>query len=146
MKEILINLKRFDVPRELGGICPFSNPQEWIESTLKETINYGLGKANDLHLTYFLPEALILSAINVFKKYPKKGTVGIDIGCQGVFREDIKKGGNFGAFTTNLPATAAKNLGYTATFREKSHTKCFSLVFIWLFRDGLLCRKWVFYS
>jgi len=113
MKEILINLKRFDVPRELGGICPFSNPQEWIESTLKETINYGLGKANDLHLTYFLPEALILSAINVFKKYPKKGTVGIDIGCQGVFREDIKKGGNFGAFTTNLPATAAKNLGCT---------------------------------
>jgi triosephosphate isomerase (TIM) len=46
-------------------------------------------------------------------KYPKKETIGIEIGCQGVFREDIKKGGNFGAFTTNFPATAAKNLGCT---------------------------------
>ena len=113
MKDILINLKRFDVPRELGGICPFSNPREWIEQVLEETIKYGLGNINDLHITYFLPEALILSAMDVLKKFPEKETIGIDIGCQGVFREDIKKGGNFGAFTTNLPATAAKNLGCT---------------------------------
>jgi triosephosphate isomerase (TIM) len=113
MKEIFVNLKRFDVPRELGGLCHFANPQEWIESVIEETIKYGLGKVNDLHLTYFLPEALILNAINVLKKYPEKETFGIDIGCQGVFREDIKKGGNFGAFTSNLPATAAKNLGCT---------------------------------
>lgn len=113
MKEILVNLKRFDVPRDLGGICPFVNPQEWIESTMKETIDYGLGNINDLHITYFLPEALILSAMDVLKKFPEKETIGLNIGCQGVFREDIKKGGNFGAFTTNLPATAAKNLGCT---------------------------------
>jgi len=113
MKEILINLKRFDVPRELGGICPFSNPEEWIESVLEETIKYGLGNMKDLHITYFLPEALILSAINKLKAFPDKEKMGIDIGCQGVFREDIKEGGNFGAFTTNLPAIAAKNLGCT---------------------------------
>jgi len=113
MKEILINLKRFDVPRTLGGICPFSNPREWIESVLEKTIKYGLGNINNLHITYFLPEALILSAMDVLKKFPEKETIGLDIGCQGVFREDIKKGGNFGAFTTNLPATAAKNLGCT---------------------------------
>jgi len=68
MKVILINLKRFDITKELGGICSFSNPQEWIESTIKETIEYGLGKNNIFHLTYFLPEALILSAINALKK------------------------------------------------------------------------------
>lgn len=113
MKEILINLKRFDVPRHLGGICPISNPQEWIESVMEETIKYGLGKVPGFHLTYFLPEALIITAINILKKYPEEEAIGIDLGCQGVFREDIKKGGNFGAFTTNLPATAAKNLGCT---------------------------------
>jgi len=113
MIEILINLKRFDIPRELGGICPFSKPQEWIESVIEETIKYRLGNMKDLHITYFLTEALILSATNKLKAFPGKETIGIDIGCQGVFREDVKKGGNFGAFTTNLPATAAKNLGCT---------------------------------
>jgi len=111
MVEILINLKRFDVPRVLGGICPFSKPQEWIESVIEETIKYGLGNVKDLHITYFLPEALILSAISKLKTFYSEETRGIDIGCQGVFRDDIKRGGNFGAFTTNLPATAAKNLG-----------------------------------
>ena len=113
MIEIQINLKRFDVPRVLGGICTFSNPQEWIESVIADTIGFGLGNIKELHITYFLPEALILSAINKLKTYQIEKTKGIDIGCQGVFRDDIKKGGNFGAFTTNLPATAAKNLGCT---------------------------------
>jgi Triosephosphate isomerase len=72
-----------------------------------------LGNIKDLHITYFLPEALILSAINKLETFHSKETRGIDIGCQGIFRNDIEKGGNFGAFTTNLPATAAKNLGCT---------------------------------
>ena len=113
MIEIQINLKRFDVPRALGGICPFSKPQEWIESVIEDTIEYGLGDMKDLHITYFLPEALILSAISKLKTFHSEKTRGIDIGCQGVFREDIKKGGNFGAFTSNLPAIAARNLGCT---------------------------------
>jgi len=113
MIEILINLKRFDIPRELGGICPFSKPQEWIESVIEDTIEYSLGDMKDLHITYFLPEALILSAISKLKTFHSEETRGIDIGCQGVFRDDIKKGGNFGAFTSNLPAVAAKNLGCT---------------------------------
>jgi len=113
MIEIQINLKRFDVPRVLGGICPFSKPQEWIESVIEESIKSRLGNIKNLHVTYFLPEALILSAANKLKTFPDEETIGIDIGCEGVYREDIKKGGNFGAFTTNLPATAAKNLGCT---------------------------------
>ena len=33
------------------------------------------------------------------------------LGCQGVYRDDTALGGNFGAFTTNRPAAAAKALG-----------------------------------
>ncbi len=33
-------------------------------------------------------------------------TAGLAFGCQGVFREDIRPGGNFGAVTANRPATA----------------------------------------
>jgi len=113
MKEIFVNLKRFDVPRELGGICPFSKPQEWVELVIEESIKYRLGSTKNLHVTYFLPEALILSATNKLKTFLDEEAMGIDIGCEGVYREDIKRGGNFGAFTTNLPATAAKNLGCT---------------------------------
>lgn len=113
MIEIQINLKRFDVPRALGGICSFSKSQEWVESLIEDTIKHGLGNIKDLHITYFLPEALILSAISKLKAFHSEETKGIDIGCQGVFRDDIKKGGNFGAFTSNLPATAARNLGCT---------------------------------
>ena len=113
MIEIQINLKRFDVPRALGGICSFFKPQEWIESVIEDTIKHGLGNIKDLHITYFLPEALILSAISKLKAFHSEETKGIDIGCQGVFRDDIQKGGNFGAFTSNLPATAARNLGCT---------------------------------
>ncbi len=113
MIEIQVNLKRFDVPRALGGICSFSKPQEWIESVVEDSIKHGLGNIKDLHVTYFLPEALILSAVSKLKTFHSEETRGIDIGCQGVFRDDIKKGGNFGAFTSNLPATAARNLGST---------------------------------
>jgi len=80
---------------------------------MEDTIKHSLGNTKDLHVTYFLPEALILSAIRKLKTFSDEETMGIDIGCKGVFREDIKKGGNFGAFTSNLPATAARNLGST---------------------------------
>ena len=113
MNKIFVNLKRFDVPRGLGGICSTDNPQEWIESVIEDTIKHGLGNIKDLHITYFLPEALILSAISELKTFPSEETMGIEIGCQGIFRENIKKDTNFVAFTSNLPAAAAKNLGCT---------------------------------
>jgi triosephosphate isomerase len=45
--------------------------------------------------------------------YPQSRTLTIAVGAQSVFREDIRPEGNFGAFTSNLPPTAAKNLGCT---------------------------------
>ncbi len=38
----------------------------------------------------------------------------VQIGCQGVFRNDVQPGGNFGAFTTGRPAAAMKAAGCEA--------------------------------
>ena len=111
MSIIFVNLKRFDVPRDLGGICPRKDPARWIREVIKETVSNGLGSREGLELVYLLPEALLISAREQLESHPKNDIPNISIGCQGVFRENIAAGGNFGAFTTNLPATAAANLG-----------------------------------
>ena len=113
MIEIFINLKRFDVPKSLGGICPVENPKQWIENITDQSVKLGIGNLEDINVTYLLPEALIIPAIEKLSTYPEKQTSSINIGCQGVYRENVKPGGNFGAFTTNLPAAAAKNMGCT---------------------------------
>lgn len=110
---IFINLKRFDVPKSLGGICPTEDPKTWIENIISKSVDLGLGSLEDIKITYLLPEALIIPAIEKLSTYSKDRTSGINIGCQGVYRENVKPGRNFGAFTTNLPAAAAKNLGCT---------------------------------
>ncbi|WP_240986336.1 triose-phosphate isomerase family protein [Acididesulfobacillus acetoxydans] len=111
--EIFVNLKRFDVPKKLGGVCSVRNPKEWISWIMAESVGQGLGKLKDVELIFFLPEGLILNAYDKLFSYPPETAKTIKIGCQGVFREDIRQGGNFGAFTTNRPATAARNMGCT---------------------------------
>ncbi|MBN1411024.1 MAG: triosephosphate isomerase [Spirochaetales bacterium] len=113
MVEIFINLKRFDVPISMGGICPANNPESWIKSVITDTIKYGLGALPGVSLTYLLPESLLVTARNSITDIITNLTKNLSIGSQGVFRENIVKGGNFGAFTTNLPALAARNLGCT---------------------------------
>ena len=39
----------------------------------------------------------------------------VKVGCQSVYRDDTAVGGNFGAFTTNRTANAAKAIGCTTT-------------------------------
>ena len=112
-KGIFINLKRFDVPRNQGGLCPVDDPYQWAEYLIEESVKYGLGTLRNqgIEVTYLMPEALILTAVRKLKSYPENEVETLTVGCQGVYREDIEKGGNFGAFTTNLPAKAARNLG-----------------------------------
>ena len=85
MTEIFINLKRFDVPKIIGGVCPDKDPGEWISRVIKESFELGLGKAEDFTVTYFVPEALIIPAIKEVEKYPEYERNNIRIGCQGVF-------------------------------------------------------------
>lgn len=111
MREIFVNLKRFDVPKEMGGICPLKDPKEWIEWVMDQTVQFGLGKLQKIRLTYLLPEALVIPAVEKLRVYSHEETKNLFIGCQGIYRENVMPGGNFGAFTTNLPAAAAKNMG-----------------------------------
>lgn len=115
MKQIFVNLKRFDVPKNLGGICNLDNPKKWIEWVMDESIKLGLGKLKGIGVTYLLPEALIIPAMEKINTYSEDERETINIGCQGVFREDVRPGGNFGAFTTNFPAAAAKAIGCSWT-------------------------------
>lgn len=103
MKYIFVNLKRFDVPRSLGGICTQTDPNQWIGQIMKQSEDI-----DGVNLVYLLPEALILPAM-------ANKPVNVAIGSQSVYREDISIGGNFGAFTSQLPATAARHYGCTWT-------------------------------
>jgi len=111
MRDIFINLKRFDVPRNMGGLCPEDSPRKWIEDVIKESVELGIGGLKQAKVTYFLPESLIITAKEALSAYHSDVSESISLGCQGVYRQDVKVGGNFGAFTTNRPASAAKALG-----------------------------------
>lgn len=111
MREIFVNLKRFDVPKELGGVCNVDNPKIWIEDIVDKSVELGLGELKDMMVVYMLPEAYIIPAIDRLKRYPAERIRTLGIGVQGVYRRDVEKGGNFGALTTHLPAAAAANIG-----------------------------------
>jgi len=111
MKQIFVNLKRFDVPRKLGGVCPMEDPLAWVESVMDQSVQLGLGAHADLSLVYLLPEGLAGAAIRRLAKAPAGQRRMIEVGCQGVHWDDVRPGKNFGAFTTSVPAAAAANLG-----------------------------------
>lgn len=111
MKKIFVNLKRFEVSKEDGGICPVDDPLLWIKGIMDESMRLGLGCLDNVFIGYFLPEALIPLALETLRDYEDEKKVRFAVGCQSVFREDIQSGGNFGAFTSNRPAKAMKALG-----------------------------------
>lgn len=104
MKKIYLNLKRFDVPAASGGINRLAPIESWAREIINRTQDALARYDGQAEFTMFFPEAHLLLA-----KAASNGR--IHIGSQGVFRADIGAGGNFGAFTTNLPATAARELG-----------------------------------
>ncbi|MCL2832180.1 MAG: triose-phosphate isomerase [Treponema sp.] len=112
-KYIYVNLKRFDVPAEFGGVNRIAAPDKWA-ATIINSVNPGLEKYNrgDASFTFFFPEAHIIPA--AFAASVTAGSGGksaVTIGCQGVHWDDLAKGGNFGAFTTSKPAAALTALG-----------------------------------
>jgi triosephosphate isomerase len=107
MKKVVLNLKRFDVEKEFGGINVLAPIEQWA-TTIIETLDSCMTPYVDqAEVTIFFPEAHLLPAKQAIGAAQNK----IRLGCQGVYRKNISPGGNFGAYTTNLPAAAAKNLG-----------------------------------
>lgn len=111
MKHIYVNLKRFDVPVELGGVNRLATMQEWAQ-TIVGGVAGGIRAyaEKDVVFTMFFPEAHLLQAAAAVRA----AEIPLMVGCQGVFRQDVEKGGNFGAFTADRPAAAARALGCKA--------------------------------
>lgn len=107
MKHIYLNLKRFDVPAELGGVNRIADMKEWskyiVENTQEELKKYS---PEEVEFAMFFPEIHLFSACQA-----KTENSPVQVGCQGVFREDVAPGKNFGAFTTGRPAAAMKAAG-----------------------------------
>lgn len=111
MKFIFLNLKRFDIPKELGGVNGIAPIKDWgnhiVSNTQEQLKKYD---QNEVEFVMFFPEAHLISAVNALKENSP-----VKIGCQSVFRDDTSIGGNFGAFTTNRTANAAKAIGCSGT-------------------------------
>lgn len=110
MKHIYLNLKRFDVPVELGGVNRLAPVESWGSRVVAET-QEGLKRYDPQQVEFiqFLPEAHLLNAVAA-----KSAGSPVQIGSQGVYRDNTAVGGNFGAFTTNRPASIVKALGCDA--------------------------------
>ena len=105
MKHIYLNLKRFDIPPQLGGVNRIAPPELWGEHIIrctKEGLKEYAGKAE---FTMYFPEAHIPAAVLA------KGAHPVRIGCQGVYRADTAVGGAFGAFTSQRTGNAMAALG-----------------------------------
>lgn len=107
MKHIYLNLKRFDVSPDNGGVNRIAPITEWasyiIDNIQDELVTYD---SKEVDFSIFFPEAHLISAAKA-----KKDDSNIKLGCQSIYRDDTKVGGNFGAFTTNRPASAMTELG-----------------------------------
>ena len=111
MKHIFLNLKRFDIPKEYGGVNSIAPIGEWgsfIVSNTQEQLKKYAGE--DVEFAMYFPEAHLIPAAGALcEDSPVK------VGCQSVYRDDTAAYGNFGAFTTNRTANAAKAIGCTTT-------------------------------
>ncbi len=111
MKHIFLNLKRFDIPKELGGVNSIAPVSEWgsyiVTHTQEELRKYA---EDDVEFAMYFPEAHLIPAVKALCEDSP-----VAVGCQSVYREDTAVGGNFGAFTTNRTGNAAKAVGCTTT-------------------------------
>ena len=107
MKHIYLNLKRFDVPTELGGVNRIAALKDWasyiVTNTQDELNKYD---PDNVEFGMYFPETHLLGAVAAKGKNSR-----VKIGCQGVYRDDVLVGGNFGAFTSNRPAAAMASVG-----------------------------------
>ena len=107
MKHLYLNLKRFDILPEYGGVNRLAGAADWGAYIVRQTQQALREFASaDAEFVQFFPEAHLLGAAGALEENSP-----VQLGCQGVYRADAAPGGNFGAFTTNLPASAAAMLG-----------------------------------
>ena len=106
MKHIFLNLKRFDIPGSTEGSTVWRH-----------------GGMGELHCAKYPEKAEGVRRRRCGVRHVFSGSPfdsggkslcedsPVKIGCQGVYRDDTAENGNFGAFTTNRTANAAKAMG-----------------------------------
>lgn len=106
MKHIYLNLKRFDVTPEYGGVNRLFEPAEWGAGIVDALQDGVMPYADQADFTVYLPEAHLIGALGA-----QGEERALRIGCQGVHRATTAPGGNFGAFTSLRPASSMVQLG-----------------------------------
>lgn len=109
MKHIFLNLKRFDISPEHGGVNRLAPMKDWGRVIVERTQD-ALGAYPEAEFVMYMPEAHLLSAAAA-----RKPGSPVKLGSQGVYRADTAKGGNFGAFTTNRTGNAVAEMGCEST-------------------------------
>ncbi len=109
--KIYVNFKRFDIPEKFGGINRSSAPGYWAEDIIRQTSSEIRQLSDSTEFMMFFPESHVQKA----SEAKNACNSSIDIGCQGVFRDDVSLSGNFGAFTANRTAKAMIAHGVTGT-------------------------------
>lgn len=104
MKHIFLNLKRFDIVPELGGVNRLAAPAQWGEA-VTSSIRQVAEAHEDVEFAAFLPEAHLVGAVRGAEGSP------LGVGCQGVHTADTAVGGGFGAFTTLRTGNSVAQLG-----------------------------------
>lgn len=107
MKHIYLNLKRFDIPRDKGGVNSIAPIREWGKHIIEGT-EESLRAFPDTEFAMFFPESHLIPACSA-----KSSDSPIEVGTQGLFWADTAIGGPFGAFTTSLTGNAASEIGCT---------------------------------
>ena len=109
MKHIYLNLKRFDIVPERGGVNRLAAPDAWGEAVASSIRPVAERYQDVAEFAAFLPEAHLIGACRAAKASP------LGIGSEGVHFADTAKGGNFGAFTKLRTANSVAQLGCTWT-------------------------------
>lgn len=105
-KYLYLNLKRFDVLREFGGVNGDTDLKNWSGNIIRKVLEplKEIKEKSDAEFVMYLPELHLFNALEATDDT-------LSVGCQGIFYENVSKGGNFGAFTTHRVAAAMKQIG-----------------------------------
>jgi triosephosphate isomerase len=103
--QFFVNLKRFDIPRSMGGICPSDDVVGWMVEQLSVISKNFAHRKRVPNVVFLLPESLLATAIATFPT--------LQFGCQSVIAEDVAVQKNFGAFTGMRTAKSMRALGCT---------------------------------
>lgn len=105
-KYLYLNLKRFDVLREFGGVNGDTDIKNWSSNIIKKVLEplKKIKAKSDAEFVMYLPELHLFNALEAADDT-------LSVGCQGIFYENVSKDGNFGAFTTHRVAAAMKQIG-----------------------------------